>query len=84
MVYSSTLSSRGQTVIPAPLRERLGLKTGDTITFFVEDDKFLRIAREPSPLERIERIRAAVKKSAPREMTDDEAVAVYLSRDDND
>ena len=35
---SSTMSSRGQTVIPKAIREHLGLHPGDLIDFVVADD----------------------------------------------
>lgn len=34
---SSTVTSKGQVTIPADLRRRLGLKTGDRVYFLVED-----------------------------------------------
>ena len=35
---SSTMSSKGQTVIPKAIRERLGLQPGDALDFVVQDD----------------------------------------------
>ncbi len=35
---SSTMTSRGQTVIPKPIREHLGLHPGDVIDFVIRDD----------------------------------------------
>ena len=35
---SSTMSSRGQTVIPKAIREHLGLHPGDLLDFVVADD----------------------------------------------
>jgi AbrB family looped-hinge helix DNA binding protein len=35
---TSTMSSRGQTVIPKAIREHLGLHPGDVIDFVVADD----------------------------------------------
>lgn len=35
----SKLSSRGQTTIPKPIREELGLQEGDRLEFSVEDDQ---------------------------------------------
>lgn len=35
---TSTMSSRGQTVIPKVIREHLGLHPGDVIDFIVADD----------------------------------------------
>jgi antitoxin PrlF len=34
----ATVSSRGQTVIPKPVREHLGLRPGDEVEFVVRDD----------------------------------------------
>ena len=34
---TSTLTSRGQTTIPKPIREALGLQPGDRVEFLVED-----------------------------------------------
>ncbi len=35
--YSSKLSSKAQTVVPKGIRERLGLKPGDTVRYRVTD-----------------------------------------------
>jgi antitoxin PrlF len=35
---TSTMSSKGQTVIPKAIRERLGLQPGDALDFVVQDD----------------------------------------------
>ncbi len=35
---TATLTGKGQTVIPKPIRDRLGLKPGDTIDFIVVDN----------------------------------------------
>lgn len=35
---TTTMSSKGQTVIPKAIRERLGLKPGDVLDFVVQDD----------------------------------------------
>ncbi len=35
---TTTMSSKGQTVIPKAIRERLGLKAGDVLDFVVQDD----------------------------------------------
>jgi AbrB family looped-hinge helix DNA binding protein len=36
-VPTSTLTSRGQTTIPKPIREALGLQPGDRVEFLVEE-----------------------------------------------
>ncbi len=45
---TSTMSSKGQTVIPKAIRERLGLQSGDAVDFVVQDegDVVLRPALE--------------------------------------
>ena len=35
---TATMSSKGQTVIPKAIRERLGLQPGDAVDFVVQDD----------------------------------------------
>lgn len=35
---TATLTSKGQTVIPKPIRDQLGLKPGDSIDFIVNDN----------------------------------------------
>ena len=35
---TATMSSKGQTVIPKAIRERLGLRPGDALDFVVQDD----------------------------------------------
>lgn len=34
----STLTSKGQATIPKEVRERLGIKAGDTVKFFIQPD----------------------------------------------
>ena len=35
---TSTMSSKGQTVIPKEIRDRLGLQPGDAVDFVVQED----------------------------------------------
>lgn len=46
----STLSSKGQTVIPAAIRHRLGVEQGDQIIFTIVDDNTvtLQVAKRKS------------------------------------
>ena len=37
-MFAATLSSKGQTTLPKPVRTRLNLKTGDRLEFVFEDD----------------------------------------------
>lgn len=39
MIALSKMSVKAQTVLPKPVREKLGLKPGDTVRFLIEDDK---------------------------------------------
>jgi len=45
-VYRARITSKGQITIPAPVREQLGLRTGDEITF---EPKTLRFSAAPRP-----------------------------------
>ncbi|MHB1699186.1 MAG: AbrB/MazE/SpoVT family DNA-binding domain-containing protein [Acidobacteriaceae bacterium] len=49
MARSSTISSKGQITVPLEIRHRLGLREGDRVEFFVEDD--LTILRPARPAE---------------------------------
>lgn len=42
--YTSTLTRKGQITIPAELREKLGLKEGDRITWWEEDGQLIAVS----------------------------------------
>lgn len=42
--YTSTLTRKGQVTIPSELRERLGLKEGDRITWWEEDGHLIAVS----------------------------------------
>lgn len=41
MPYISTLTTKGQIVIPYPIREALGLRVADKLSFEVEQDRII-------------------------------------------
>jgi antitoxin PrlF len=43
MIALSKLSVKAQTVLPKPVREKLGLAPGDTVRFIIEDDRVLLV-----------------------------------------
>lgn len=45
IMSESTITSRGQTTLPAEIRCALRLKSGDKIRYYVLDDGEIRIAR---------------------------------------
>ena len=45
-IYRARITSKGQVTIPAPVREQLGLRTGDEIAF---EPKTLRFSATPRP-----------------------------------
>lgn len=45
-MYRARITSKGQITIPAPVREQLGLRTGDEIDF---EPKMLRFSAAPRP-----------------------------------
>lgn len=47
----STITSRGQTVIPAPIRERFSLGPSQRLEWIVDDDGSIRVVPvDPSPV----------------------------------
>lgn len=52
MGFESTITSKGQTTIPAEIREKLGLQTGDRIAFIQMEQGYLIIPRN-RPVESI-------------------------------
>ena len=79
---NATLTSKGQVTIPKAVRERLGIKTGDQLSFrFQQDGKLVVEPRRSSPLGRlpgllkdfapqspvtVDEMRAAVRRRARR------------------
>ncbi len=57
---SSTISSKGQTTLPKPIRKALGLKAGDEVRYLVFDDE-VRI----TPVRPIGRLFGALKREGP-------------------
>ncbi len=66
-VETTTMSSRGQVVLPLDVRERLGLGEGDKFFVMAEADTILLKAIRPIPKEKFESMlkatRDAVKKA---------------------
>jgi len=52
MIYTSTLTSKGQTTIPVALREMFGLRDGDALRFEKKEEGIL-MKREKSMEERL-------------------------------
>lgn len=50
MEVSAQLTSKGQLTIPKPVRDALGLREGDRVTFRVDGDRAV-LARTPNLLE---------------------------------
>ncbi len=44
--FTSSLTRKGQVTIPAEIRRRLGLSTGDRVAFVVSEDKVQIAARD--------------------------------------
>jgi AbrB family looped-hinge helix DNA binding protein len=43
-VFFSTVTSKGQVTIPKDVRDRLGISTGATVSFIVENDGTVRLS----------------------------------------
>ena len=59
-MFSSTVSGRGQTTLPKPIRQMLGVKAGDKVHYFVSDGE-VRIV----PVRPIERLFGVLKREGP-------------------
>ena len=63
---TSTMSSKGQTVIPKTIRERLGLQPGDAVDFVVQDDG--DVVLRPA-LEDVRRLKGILKRAGRAPVT---------------
>jgi len=63
---SSTISSKGQTVIPKAIRERLGLQPGDAVDFVVQDDG--EVVLRPA-LEDVRRLKGILRRAGRAPVT---------------
>ena len=63
---SSTISSKGQTVIPKAIRERLGLQPGDAVDFVVQDDG--EVVLRPA-LEDVRRLKGILRRAVRAPVT---------------
>lgn len=70
--YTLNLGARGRLVIPAPLRERLGLKEGDRLVLTVQADGSLRLI---SLREQVSKLQGLFKDIAPGVSLADELIA---------
>lgn len=69
----STITARGQTVIPAPIRERFSLSPSQRLEWIVEADGSIRVVPvDPSPVKAF-RGRGCGKGSTQRLLADREA-----------
>ena len=79
---TATVTSKGQVTLPAEVRKRLNLKTGDQIDFVLEPGGELVIRTKRKPFERL---RGMLKSPHSRPLTVEEmdaSVSSGLARDD--
>lgn len=71
-MIQSTITSRGQTTVPKPVRKALGLEPGDRVRYTIEDG-----TARLRPLRSIERLRGIVNHRGPAVTLDemDRAIA---------
>lgn len=70
--YTINLGARGRLVLPAPLRERLGLKEGDRLVLTVQSDGSLSLI---SLREQVSKLQGLFKDIAPGVSLADELIA---------
>jgi len=70
---TSTMSSKGQTVIPKAIRERLGLQPGDAVDFVVQDDG--DVVLRPA-LEDVRRLKGVLRRAGRAPVTVREMIRV--------
>jgi antitoxin PrlF len=68
----STLTVKGQTTIPKPIRDHLGLKPGDKVKYFVRADGAVTIL----PVVPIDALRGFIKRKGPRITLDEMEKAI--------
>lgn len=61
-MYTSTITSKGQTTIPVDIRKALNLSVGDTIGYCLNNDGTLTIVPETSDVSELVRIMPKPKK----------------------
>jgi len=74
---TSTMSSKGQTVIPKAIRERLGLQPGDALDFVVQDDG--DVVLRPA-LEDVRRLKGVLRRASRAAVTVQEMNRVIRER----
>lgn len=78
-IETTTLSSKGQVVLPQDVRERLGLKEGSKFLVMAEEDTVILKAIKPIPREKFDSMlkatREAVKKAGITPDDLDKAIA---------
>ena len=74
MTYSTTLTSKGQMTLPAPLRKKLGLKPGEQVLVELRGNEV--VIQKNNWLENLRRIqeenKAYMKKKGIQPLTDEE------------
>ena len=79
---TATVTSKGQITIPQPVRQRLGLKTGDRVSFVFEADGRVVLRPKRIPFERLMGILKDFRRKKPvsvREM--DRGIARWVRAD---
>ena len=70
MASTSTISEKGQVTIPKPLREALGIRSGDRLAFELRGDT-IRIRKDPDQ-DRLASVYGSLKLPAPVDQLVDE------------
>jgi AbrB family looped-hinge helix DNA binding protein len=79
---TATITSKGQITLPAEVRKRLNLKTGDQIDFVLEPGGALVIRTKRKPFERLRGMLKSPHRTPPTVEEMDAAVSRGLAQDD--
>jgi len=78
-MLTSTVTSKGQTTIPVEIRKLLNIKSGDKITFSIDDNGRIMLRAKNLPISALKGIIKSPSGKVPTAEEIDEAVSEHLA-----